>query len=180
MIRQLEFKGFGAIGYLQKGKGTQKKEAPSRTSFLRYAGTTLSLLGCHQEGFMIPRTCAEKETQIIRSLRGEANSVQTYPNLFPWKKKKKDNCFYMYRPNGRSPTESSLIKCLTVPPGFCGYMLGYIIPTKPLAGLFVLRRKSKQFTQNHTQIFPFCITTLSCNPRSKWRAPQDKMPDPKA
>lgn len=88
MIRQQEFKDFGAIGYLQKGKGTQKKEAPSRTSFLRYAGTTLSLLGCHQEGFMIPRTCAEKETQIIRSLRGEANSVQTYPNLFPWKKKK--------------------------------------------------------------------------------------------
>lgn len=95
MIRQLEFKGSGAIGYLQKGKGTQKKEVPSRTSFLRYAGTTLSLLGCHQEGFMIPRTCVEKETQIIRSLRGEANPVQTYPNLFSWKKKKRQLFLYV-------------------------------------------------------------------------------------
>lgn len=93
-------------------EGTQKKEAPSRTNSLRYVGTTLSLLGCHQERFMIPQTCVEKETQIIRSLRGESNPVQTYPNLFSSTGKKNVNCFYMYRPHDRSPTESHLIKCI--------------------------------------------------------------------
>lgn len=81
---------------------------------------------------MIPQTCVEKETQTIRSLRGESNSVQTYPNLFSSIGKKKVNCFYMYRPHDRSFTESHLIKCWTVPPVFCGYMPGYIILTKTL------------------------------------------------
>ena len=74
-------------------------------------------------------------------------------------------------------TSSSVLLCLLYPVGTCS---GTLYLQKPLAGLFVLRRKSKQFTQNHTQTLPSCITTLLCNLRSKWRAPQDKMPDPKA
>lgn len=73
-------------------------------------------------------------------------------------------------------TSSSVGLCLLHSVGTC---LGTLYLQKPLTGLFVLRRKSKQFTQNHTQILPFCTTIPSCNLGSKWGAPQDKMPDPK-
>lgn len=159
-------------------EGHTEERSLSRTNFLRYAGTTLSLLGCHQEGFMILWTCVEKETQIIRYLRGEANPVQTYPNLFSWKKMTTVNiCTGLMTGAPLRATSSSVLLCLLYPVGTCS---GTLHLQKSLAGLFVLRRKSKQFTQNHRQTLPFCITTLSCNLRSKWKAPQDKMPDPKA